>query len=43
MMWIDLSAVLAASHRPVRVSTVVPEFVVDAAEHGTGGGGPSDE
>jgi hypothetical protein len=43
MMWIDLSAVLVASHRPVRVSRVVPGFVVDTAEHETGGEGPSDE
>ena len=31
-MCIDLSAVLAESHRPVCVATVVREFVVDTAE-----------
>ena len=41
-MWIDLSAVLAESHRPVRVSTVVREFVVDVVEPETGSGAPSD-
>jgi hypothetical protein len=42
MIWIDLSAVWAESHRPVRVSTVVREFAVDTAENETGSGGPSD-
>jgi hypothetical protein len=41
-MWIDLSAVLAESHRPVRAATVVREFVVDTAERRTGSGVPSD-
>jgi hypothetical protein len=42
-MWIDLSAVLVASHRPVRVSTAGPEFVVESAVHETGSEVPSDE
>jgi hypothetical protein len=41
-MWIDLSAVFAESHRPVRVSTVVRELVVDTPEHETGSGRSSD-
>ena len=41
-MWIDLSAVLAESHRPVSVATVVREFVVDTAKYETGSGAPSD-
>jgi len=41
-MWIDLSAVSAESRRPVRVSTVVRELVVDTAERRSGGGVPSD-
>jgi hypothetical protein len=41
MMWIDLSAVFAESRRPVRMATVVREFVVDTPEHETGSGVPS--
>jgi len=41
-MWIDLLAVFAESHRPVRAATVVRELVVDTAERRSGGGVPSD-
>jgi hypothetical protein len=43
MMWIDLSAVLAEAHRPVRVAAVVRQFVVDTPDPETAGGVPSDE
>jgi len=41
-MWIDLSAELVQSHRPVSVATVLRDFNVDTAEHETGSGVPSD-
>jgi hypothetical protein len=41
-MWIELMAVSATSHRPARVSTAVPDFVADTAQHETGSEAPSD-
>jgi hypothetical protein len=42
IMWIDLSAELVQSHRPVSVARVLRDFSVDTDEHETGSGVPSD-